>query len=361
MKYLIRITILALVIILWSCLKHQDEERFNVVIGQVTYENIDISLDHGTLEVVGDKMVSNVQVPNPMLRLRSDNMDTIQLDFVFHNMRLNILPTITPERGVLQIGNEPKSIHYSIILLPYEEISIQLTNFPKKDSYKFGVVGDIQNEWNSGEHIAESIKDKDLDFFIHLGDIVSLGNEEEYIEAAELMTKFSVPVYHIVGNHDVSSLGSGFEYYSKYFGKTNYSFSYNSDLFVALDAADQGISRKVFDFGETTLEQQTGENKFVFQHVPPFDDSGIRNNSFSTNFEAARYMNLMIDNDVDVVFAGHVHSYQDFTVSGVRNIIAGIGGGIPEKLDDIGYGYLIVHCDNSEFSVERIDLEKNEI
>ncbi len=351
------ITILALLFILCSCIKHQGEERFKAVIGKITYENIDISIDHGTFEILGDKIISNVQVPNPILEIKSSNNDTIRLNFTLKNMRHGILPTVSPERGSLLIGEQPKSVEYSLLILPNEEVTIELTNFEQKDSYKFGVVGDIQTEWEPGEEIAESIKDKDLDFFIHLGDIVNLGDESEYLEALELMDKFTVPVYHIVGNHDVSSLGDGFKLYKEYFGKTTYSFSYNSDLFVVLDAADQGIVRDVFNFAQNTLENQPGENKFVFQHVPPFDPSGIRNNSFSSDFEAARYMNMMIDNDVDIVFSGHIHSYNDFNISGVRNIIAGMGGGIPEKLDDVGYGYLIFHRNESDFTIERIDLE----
>lgn len=351
-----KLTTLILLTVLFSCVKHQGDERFNAVIGKITYENIDISIDHGTFEILDDRIVSNVQVPNPTLEINSHSSDTIQLNFTLNNMRQGILPSLSPERGELQIGLKPKSIDYSLLIMPNEEIKIQLTNFSEKDNYKFGVVGDIQTAWEPGEEIAESIKDKDLDFFIHLGDIVNLGNETEYLEAVELMDKFSVPVYHIVGNHDASFFTDGFKYYKEYFGKTSYSFSFNSDLFVILDAANQGISRDVFNFAKQVLEQPA-QNKFVFQHVPPFDPSGIRNNSFSSDFEAARYMNLMIDNKVDIVFSGHIHSYNDFMVSGVRNVIAGMGGGIPEKLDKVGYGYLIFHRNDADYSIERIELE----
>lgn len=358
MKNSTKTGLLALLLILSSCLKHQDESRFDAIIGKINHQDIEISINHGTFEIKDDRIVSNVQVPNPKLFIKSDNNDTIKLHFTFNNMRKAILPTITPERGTLELGTESKSVNYSLTVLPNEELIIDLVNFPKKDNYKFGVVGDIQTEWEPGEEIAKSIEDKDLDFFIHLGDIVSLGSEEEYNEAAELMKKFSVPVYHIVGNHDVSVFSEGFSLYKTFFGKTNYSFSYNSDLFVILDAADQGISRKVFDFAKTTLEEQPAENKFIFQHVPPFDEAGIRNNSFSSNFEAARYTNLMIDNNVDIVFSGHVHSFQDFEISGVRNVIAGMGGGIPEKIDNVGYGYLIFNRNKSGYSIERIELEE---
>jgi len=344
----------------WSCTKHQDEERFKDVIGQISYQNVGISISHGTLGIDGNKIISNVQAPNIELVFKSSSNESVALDFELHNMRNDRLPETTPKQGRLSWGNEPKSVNYSILIPPKADFSVQVNCFPEKKEYKFGAVGDIQFEWEPGEKIAASVEEKGLDFFIHLGDIVMFGSEEQYLESIELMKKFPVPVYHIFGNHDGSTgYDSGYKYFRKFYGKTNYHFSYNNDLFLILDAANQSISRNVFNYAQTTLEGDQSENKFVFLHVPPFDESGVRNNSFSSNFEAARFMNVMVDNEVDVIFSGHIHSYQNYEIAGVRTIVAGIGGGIPEEIDGVGYGYLIINRNESGYSVERIDLEND--
>ncbi|MGB1296586.1 MAG: hypothetical protein ACPG6V_13995, partial [Flavobacteriales bacterium] len=141
MKHITKLIIFSALAILWSCLKHPDEDRFDALIGEINIQNVNITIDHGTFEVIDNQIVSNVQVPNPILNIQSDNTDTVELQFVFHNMRQDVLPTIIPNRGEAQIESEPKTIRYNLTLLPQEEITIQLQNFPETNQYKFGVVG----------------------------------------------------------------------------------------------------------------------------------------------------------------------------------------------------------------------------
>ena len=344
--------------LIWACSNEPIEERFYDVIGQISYNNVDVSINHGTFEITNDRIISNVQTPNIELEIKSNNTDSVLLNFEFRNMRTDQLPEIVPNTGRVSRGDKAKYVNYRVLVPPMEARTIHLNSFTETRAYKFGVVGDIQSSWEFGEKIAESIDENEIDFFVHVGDIVMFGTEEAYQEAIELMEKFPVPVYLLLGNHDGSTgYDSGYKYFRQYFGKTNYSFSYNNDLFLMLDAANQGMSADVFDYSRKTLELNKDENKFVFLHVPPFDESGIRSFSFSTSIDAARFMNLMIDNDVDLIFSGHIHTYQDYTISGVRTIVAGIGGGVPEGSEGVSNGYVIVTRNESGISTQRIDLK----
>jgi predicted phosphodiesterase len=207
------------------------------------------------------------------------------------------------------------------------------------------------------EEILNSVKEAELDFFMFLGDLVMSANNEEYDEAMELIKKFPIPVYFVFGNHDGDGGTEDFELYNEHIGKANYRFVYNNDLFLILDGAQQSVSRKIFDYAEKSLKASNETNKFVFIHVPPFDQSGIRGNSFNTSFDGARFMNLMIQNEVDIIFSGHIHTYQDYMISGVRSIVAGMGGGVPEALDGVGYGYIIVERNEKGVFVNRVDVE----
>lgn len=340
-----------------SCLDHLANERFDNSETSHNHKNISITITEGTYELKDGVIHSNIQVPNPIIKLKSNSNEVVKLKFELQNMRADSLPKLKPKQGIIKRGETKKSVFYEIDVSPFQNIEIEFENFSIKNSYKFGAVGDIQSAWDEGYKIAKAIKEHQLDFFICLGDFVMMPTDEEYSEALKLFNEFSVPVYHVLGNHDGDGDASDFELFKTNIGKANYKFVYNDDLFLFLDGAQQSISRKVFDYAQLNLEKSKEENKFIFIHVPIFDQSGIRGNSFNTSYDAARFMNLLIQNDVDIVFSGHIHSYQDFMISGVRNIIAGMGGGVPEALDGVGYGYLIIEKNEEGVFVSRIDLE----
>jgi len=352
------LNIFAVVFVFSGCIRHPGESRFNDNPGLITYEKVNISIVHGTAKLQGSTIVSHVQTPEIELQIESRNEQEVELSFLFENMLYNTLPVVSAARGQLGNGDIHKKVTYKLKISPNEKLNIKLSNYPvPAKSYKFGVVGDIQYSVDSGNKISVDASKRELDFFIIVGDLLSLPNTEEYEWGRRLLTQFAMPAFVVMGNHEGDiDWSDGYKLFRQYFGRANYDFEHNGDLFLILDSSEQSISESVYNYAESTVEKNSYRNKFVFLHTPPFDQAGIRNNGFSSSFHAARFVNLMQKNSVDTTFSGHIHSYQDFTVSGVRTIVVGTGGGIPEEFDGVGLRYIVVNVDESGVSIEKVDL-----
>ena len=338
-----------------SCFQHRDKERFQDNPGYIQYNGLDIQISWGTAILRDSAIYSRVQTPSIQLNITSNSADTITANFILDNMRRDSLPSLSLNRGSISRGSEPQIVNYEIDVLPGENFSITLDNFPNRVNYRFGIVGDIQSNREAGAKIASSAAGLNLDFFIIVGDLVNQPEDSELGWALDFVKEFEVPVYVVVGNHEL--FNNGYEIYRTSFGKTNYSFEYGNDLFLMLDAADQGISREVFDFARSELTSKAYDNKFIYTHVTPVDQYGARNNGYAGNFHAARFLNLLDEENVDIMFSGHIHSYQEYNVEGVQYYVVGTGGGIQERLDDVECRFLVVEKSDGVVNVEKHDLE----
>ena len=328
--------------------------------GEIEFQQVFIKVSYGTLKADNNLLVSNIQTPNVQIYLHSLNANPVDLNFLFNNMRANYIPVLQPARGIISQSGNPKSYYYFIQINPGEELTINLISFNATSAYNFGVVGDIQSNNTIGELIAASASIHNLDFFIITGDYVSQATETEY-QWAYLFSEnnFSMPVYTIMGNHDASIGGNGYYLFGQYFGRTNFEFSHNEDLFLFLDSSQHNISESVYGFAQLSLSENR-RNKFIFMHIPPFDQDGVRANGFSSDFQAARFINMVKNNNGDIIFSGHIHTYQDFFVSNIRTIVIGTGGGLPMRFDGVGFQYLITHVDSAgNASIEIIPIAAN--
>ena len=159
----------------------------------------------------------------------------------------------------------------------------------------------------------------------------------------------------MVGNHEL--FNGGYDHYRDIFGKTNYHFELAGDLFLMLDAATQSFSRDVFSYASDLVQNPKFDKKMVFTHVTPVDQFGNRNNGFTSSFHAARFLNVLQKNNVDMMFSGHIHSYQEYNVEGVKYYVVGTGGGIQEMFDGVQCRFLVVEKKQGEIEVEKVDLD----
>ena len=342
-----------------GCIFSSDEDRFHDHAGHLNSESFDVEINYGTVDIIADTIVSHLQGPSATIVLKSNSEYDQKVVFKLKNIIQSPLPESLNDRGLIMNVDENNTVLYSLTLKAGEEFKTTISTPQDTNGYSFGAVGDIQYNIEAAEKLSKDIADKNLAFMVILGDLVQRGTKKEYAWAYDFTSQFPVPVYVIYGNHDKGSiLSDGYQYFRQYYGSTNTKFKFNGDLFLLLDAADQGLSASVFDFAHDALKSTSARSKFVFQHTPPFEESGFRNNSFNTSFSAARYINMMIDHDVDLILSGHIHTYQDFTIEGVRNLIVGTGGGIPERFDGYGNGYVIVNKNQEKdsFTVNRIEL-----
>jgi predicted phosphodiesterase len=341
-------------ILLASCLNHPDAERFNDhQIGIEEYEQVTIEVSQGPLIRIGSEFYSRVQAPKIDLSFQSTNPESVTVAIHLSNMRRDSLPKLNPDRGTLtRLGGD--TVTYSVVIAPNENVSVELDNYPARSHYRFGVVGDVQSNRVAGRMLAEVARNYNLDFFVVVGDLVNQPENKEWGWALDFVKQFAVPVYVVVGNHEL--FGDGYRKYRQHFGRTNYQFSLANDLFLMLDVADQSPSREVYNYAESLLENDTYDHKYVFTHVTPVDQYGNRNNGFASSFHAARFMNMLQRNNLDMMFSGHIHSYQEYRVEGVQYYVVGTGGGIQEKLDGIECRFLVVEKKGNGIQVEKVDV-----
>ncbi|MBI9050606.1 MAG: metallophosphoesterase [Anaerolineaceae bacterium] len=102
------------------------------------------------------------------------------------------------------------------------------------------------------------------DMFVFLGDTVILPTDEQFAKLENsLLNKLSMPVYNIVGNHDVKI----HHVYENRYGETVFSFQYKSHLFLFLDSTinDCALTEEQYQYikDEIGQAQQTGNIKGI--------------------------------------------------------------------------------------------------
>jgi len=335
-----------------SCLKNPQEARFEdkETIGTISYQGVDIRVKYSTLKEEKGILRIRAQTPNLTINIASRNPQAVTLSFLLKNMRRNTVPNISAGSIATTASASQYSFNYTVN--PLEVTSITIESYANQGDYKIGIVGDIQNNIEIGHKIAADTATRALDFFIVVGDFVQQSEEEQFRWALELSDTFAMPVYVAFGNHE--DFNGGYERFKNHFGRTNYDFIHKGDLYLILDSASQSISQDIFNYTRDVLSAHSG-NKFVFLHVPPFDQYGMRNNSFTSRYQAARFVNMLLDQNTNIVFSGHIHSYQDYYIESLHQITVGTGGGIAEKLDGVGYGYVILERSGENVNTYRVE------
>jgi serine/threonine-protein phosphatase CPPED1 len=158
-------------------------------------------------------------------------------------------------------------------------------------------------------------------FVVITGDLVNdQSDKSQWDEFRRIVKKInvSVPVWIIPGNHDLGKNVSAedIEGYKEHYGYDRFSFNYGNCVFI-------GINSSVIKAGETSTEQEQfkwlgdelakakGARKIiVFSHHPLFINNPDEQGSYS-NLEPVirqKYLNLLVLNHVNAVFAGHLHN-----------------------------------------------------
>ncbi len=112
-------------------------------------------------------------------------------------------------------------------------------------------------------------------FLMSLGDMF-LDVDDLYIKHYQysLFNKLKMPLLNAVGNHDLSNHNM----YEKAFGKTFFSFTHNSELFIVLnselnDGSIKDEQLKMFTDALNSASSTTIKNIFIFSHRPIWAES----------------------------------------------------------------------------------------
>jgi len=241
-------------------------------------------------------------------------------------------------------------------ILIVSSISVILFLGISDDSINFYVFGDSQGYQGGVEQIVTTANVLRPDFIFHCGDLTPFGQENQYQAIKSVLAQSVVPVYTTIGNHDIKNGGG--QFYQDYFGSSTYSFDLGPAHFTVFNTSSGDITPQEFIWLEQDLAQTEADFRFVFTHIPPFDPRTGETHTLFNSSTSTQLMSLFETYDVDVVFTGHIHMYNETIVNGVRYVITGgVGAGLYADEENGGiYHYMNVTLKEDILTVEPVIL-----
>ena len=217
-------------------------------------------------------------------------------------------------------------------------------------AWAFGIIGDTQRNPEVTRRCAEGIFALRPNLTLHLGDVVDDGHAKQqwvfdlFEPCARLFAH--VPTFPVIGNHEKNAHWY-YDYFSLPAPEYYYTFLYGNAQFFMLDSnKDCGPGSEQYRWLERELAASTATWKFAAHHHPCFssdeDDYGDHwkgrpDRAFTFGDSNVRRLVPLYERyGVDIVFAGHIHSYERTwpilqmsinQAKGVRYLISGGGGG----------------------------------
>ena len=244
-----------------------------------------------------------------------------------------------------------------MILLVSSTVVIFFFGMTDDDSINFYVFGDSQGYQGGIEQIVTAANLHRPDFIFHCGDLTPFGQENQYQAVKAVLDQSLVPVYTTIGNHDIKDGGGML--YEEYFGTSRYSFDIGQAHFTVFNTSSGDVSSQEFSWLEQDLSQTEADFRFVFTHIPLFDPRTGGDHTFINSTTSTQLMLLFEEYEVDVVFTGHIHMYNETVVNGVRYVITGGAGASLYADEDNGriYHYMNVTLHEGNLTIELVILD----
>lgn len=197
------------------------------------------------------------------------------------------------------------------------------------DGFSFFVWGDNQ----AGIEVAKQLTammlelDPNASFALHTGDMVNNGYSLDDWESQwwQPMADFILqqPVYPTMGNHETDS-----EYYNRYFSElcelgANYSFDWGSVHVVVADLRLEDPDATIDWLRNDLAEHGDADFIMLSHHIPVYASTTTDNGSSTIQKTLAA---LCEEYEIDLVWNGHVHTYQHHFKDGTHYLVTGGGG-----------------------------------
>jgi len=273
-----------------------------------------------------------------------------------------------------------------------EKITAEVLTFqtaPNFDTpYAFAVISDTQGNPKVSSQIAKLAWAQRPSFLIHPGDLVSTGTDDThwtdqfFPSMHELIGR--VPMYPVLGNHELNA-GNYYDYMVLPAPEYFYEFNYGNAHFFMIDSNKKvAPGSEQFIWLDKALSISKAKWKFVVHHHPPFSsdendygDLWKSNRSTRGDARVRKLTQLYDEHGVDIVFNGHIHSYERTwplksgepvaAGKGTIYMITGGGGGHletpgpfrPKFQNNVkrGHHYSMVHVNGGELELKSFDLE----
>ena len=132
-------------------------------------------------------------------------------------------------RNFYQSAEEGKNLNFPLVAWPESS----------HDAVRFAQITDIHiSGGSSGEQFASDLEQLNryspkLTFVLATGDLADHGKETEFADYRKAVTRLNVPLFNVVGNHDVTE---GTSNYPKYLGPLYYAFNVGNCHFIVLNS-----------------------------------------------------------------------------------------------------------------------------
>lgn len=203
---------------------------------------------------------------------------------------------------------------------------------------KFAVMSDIHSDWvNFKKALGKAKEDfgpasvetsARQGFVIITGDLTTVGEKKELIEAKKVLDESGLRYYVIPGNHDLwlSNKTNG-NLFEQVFGKDFQSFKEGEVKFILIN---NGGYKGVGEVGTEWLKAEVEECPkiicLVFMHMPlnhPNSKHVMGEDNTKVTKEADEIRKLLVDSKVKELFAGHLHYYNVYDLGGLKTTLVG--------------------------------------
>lgn len=234
-----------------------------------------------------------------------------------------------------------------------------------KTDFKFVVFGDNHNSYRAFSRIKKEIDGKGYMFAVNVGDVSMDSGMIKFRMFMDMAKSMKTPLITVIGNHDI--MAGGYTNYEKVFGERYYSFTVGKSLFIMLDDAggDSIDSTQMEWFRREIKKSSDYPLTFVFMHVPAFRgrrDLNLPMEEFLANRDNAdEFKKICIENNVNVIFSGHCHTFDyDIWPGDVHYVVTGGAGGRLWNVDEYRgmYHYIKVSVQGEEGSFELMPINQ---
>ena len=267
------------------------------------------------------------------------------------------------------------------------EVKTFQTDAGEGAAFAFAIISDTQGNPEVAGALAQMAWEHRPNFLLLPGDLVSTGGVKsqwinEFFAGMEPLVS-RVPFFPVLGNHEQNA-SNYYDYASLPEPEYYYTFHYGNAQFFMIDTNKKcGSGSEQYVWLDKQLSDSNADWKFVCHHHPPYssdeNDYGnlwIQNKSRQGDLNA-RHLSALYDKyEVDVVWTGHIHSYErTWRIRGGKTVekggpiymITGGGGGPLEtpgpfrtpfaNLVRRGHHYAMVWINHGRFEFKAYDLQ----
>jgi len=250
---------------------------------------------------------------------------------------------------------------------------LQKEESAQNNGVTFAVIGDNEGVNHYYDAFMTQIaEDSDVQFILHVGDIVSNGGQTEIEEILTHQNTFGlhVPMYVIPGNHDIydDPERAAFE---NGFGEIPRSIDIGDVHLVLLDNADRkvGFSDEDLNWLDQDLNEHADKDIILAYHRPfnyPLANTLGDDETTASDKSNEEFQYVIAKYNILAIFNGHIHTYLEFpfivrdsngTSTSIPDYISGGGGQSPQdifgSLFSSDYHWLKVTIQNGALTVEK--------